>query len=29
MAECVDDGLLAQVVDGIVAEVEAVATVSA
>ncbi len=29
MAECVDDGLLAQVVDGIVAEVEAVAKVTA
>ncbi len=29
MAECEDDGLLAQVVDGIVAEVEAVASVSA
>lgn len=29
MAECVDDKLLAQVVDGIVAEVEAVATVTA
>ena len=29
MAECVDDALLEQVVDGIVAEVEAVATVSA
>ncbi|AKS45531.1 phosphoglucosamine mutase [Octadecabacter temperatus] len=29
MAECVDDALLGQVVDGIVAEVEAVATVSA
>ena len=29
MAECVDDGLLGRVVDGIVAEVEAVASVSA
>lgn len=29
MAECVDDGLLGEVVDGIVAEVEAVAKVSA
>ena len=29
MAECEDDGLLVQVVDGIVAQVEAVATVSA
>ena len=29
MAECEDDALLAQVVDGIVAQVEAVATVSA
>jgi phosphoglucosamine mutase len=29
MAECEDDALLAQVVDGIVAQVEAFATVSA